>query len=407
MHLQKKFNKKLMLLGGSHYLLPAIEAAHALGAYVITADYLPDNIAHRYSDEYVNVSIVEKDAVLAAAREAKIDGIMSYATDPGVACAAYVAETLGLPTSPYESVDILQNKGKFRRFLTENGFNVPHAGAYTSAHEACEHASEFEFPVIVKPTDSAGSKGVRKVESADGLGFACEHALEHSISGELIVEEFIEADGFASGSDSFSVDGELVFCSFDNQLFDEDAPNPFTPVAHVFPSSMPMQTQSFLHDELQRLASLLGMQTTIYNIETRLGTNATPYIMEMSPRAGGNRIAEVLRFATGQDLIDASVKAALAMEVEGLHEPHFDGFWSITVIHSEHDGVFESLFIDPSIEDCVFEKDLWVSPGESVHGFTGANQSLGTLVLHTQTRERIDAVLRDLSQLVIPRVSAF
>lgn len=61
--------KKLMLLGGLRYLLPVIKAAHEQGYYVITADYLPDNIAHKYSDEYCNVSIIDKEAVLAKARE--------------------------------------------------------------------------------------------------------------------------------------------------------------------------------------------------------------------------------------------------------------------------------------------------------------------------------------------------
>ena len=71
--------KKLLLLGGSHYLLPVIEEAHRLGIHVITCDYLPDNAAHRYSDEYHNVSIIDKDAVLALARELQIDGISSFA----------------------------------------------------------------------------------------------------------------------------------------------------------------------------------------------------------------------------------------------------------------------------------------------------------------------------------------
>jgi len=89
--------KKLMLLGGSRYLFPVIKKAHALGLYVITCDYLPDNDAHKFADEYVNVSIIDKEATLAAAQERQIDGIMSFACDPGVATAAYVAEKMGLP----------------------------------------------------------------------------------------------------------------------------------------------------------------------------------------------------------------------------------------------------------------------------------------------------------------------
>ena len=109
--------KKLMLLGGIRYLLPVIEAAHKQGYHVITADYLPDNIAHKYSDEYVNVNITDKEAVLKAALEKGIDGIMSFGVDPGVVSASYVQEQMGLPSfGPHESVVILQNKDKFRYF---------------------------------------------------------------------------------------------------------------------------------------------------------------------------------------------------------------------------------------------------------------------------------------------------
>ena len=120
--------KRLMLLGGIRYLLPVIKAAHEQGYYVITADYLPDNIAHKYSDEYVNVSIIDKEAVLKVAKDKEIDGIMSFGVDPGVIAASYVQNQMGLPSfGPFESVEILQNKYKFRTFLSQNGVNVPSA----------------------------------------------------------------------------------------------------------------------------------------------------------------------------------------------------------------------------------------------------------------------------------------
>ena len=129
--------KKLMLLGGLRYLLPVIEEAHRLGIHVITVDYRPDNIAHRYSDEYHNVSILDKEAVLKLAQELAIDGIMSFAVDPGVVTAAYVAEKMGLPfQGSYESVRILQDKALFRKFLMENEFNVPKAKGYDNLEEA-------------------------------------------------------------------------------------------------------------------------------------------------------------------------------------------------------------------------------------------------------------------------------
>ena len=125
--------KKLLLLGGLFYLKPVIQAAHNLGVYVITCDYCPNNIAHKYSDEFYNVSIIDKEAVLELARQLEIDGIMSFAVDPGVVTAAYVAENMGLPfAGSYEAVKILQNKDLFRNFLRDNGFNVPIACGYKS-----------------------------------------------------------------------------------------------------------------------------------------------------------------------------------------------------------------------------------------------------------------------------------
>ena len=143
--------KKLMLLGGSRYLLPVIKKAHELGLYVITCDYLPDNDAHKHADKYINVSIIDKEATLQAAVENEIDGIMSFACDPGVATAAYVAEKMGLPFQcSYESACILQNKSKFRSFLAENGFNVPFVKCYANIKDAIEDTNLFQFPLMVR-----------------------------------------------------------------------------------------------------------------------------------------------------------------------------------------------------------------------------------------------------------------
>ena len=184
-----------MLLGGLRYLLPVIKAAHEQGYYVITADYLPDNVAHKYSDEYCNVSIIDKEAVLEAARRLKIDGIMSFACDPGVVAASYVQNEMGLPSfGPFESVEILQNKDKFRRFLATNGFNVPWAFGFASKDEAWANRDKFGYPLIVKPTDSAGSKGCTRVDDESHLMSAIEYAFKYTFGGHIIIEEFIHTE---------------------------------------------------------------------------------------------------------------------------------------------------------------------------------------------------------------------
>lgn len=387
-----------MLLGGIRYLLPVIEAAHKHGYYVITADYIPDNIAHKYSDEYVNVSIIDKEAVLKVAQEKQIDGIMSFGVDPGVVTAAYVAEKMGLPNvGPYESVEILQNKDKFRAFLAEHNFNVPKAKGYNSIGDALNDTAWLTFPMIVKPTDSAGSKGVTRVDSYEEYEPALRHAFECSHSGHVIVEQFIEKVGYTTGSDSFSVDGKLVFVSFDDQHFDENAINPYTPSAHTWPSTMLKEHQDYLAKEVQRLISLLHVGTTLYNIEARVGVDGKPYIMEVSPRAGGNRLCEVLRMATGVNLIDAAVQAAMGERVS-VGSCVYDGYWANVILHSEQDGVFESASVCDDWKQYVREFTIYPQKGTLVHAFRGANDAIGTAFLRFDRKERMEYALMHQSE---------
>ena len=384
--------KKLMLLGGIRYLLPVIEAAHKMGVHVITADYLPDNIAHKYSDEYVNVSIIDRDAVLKVAQEKKIDGILSFGVDPGVVTAAYVAEKMGLPTPPLASVEILQNKDKFRNFLAANGFNCPFCRGYANKRAAL--SDKFDYPVIVKPVDSAGSKGCARVDSAVKLPLAIDYAISESHSGRFIIEQFLEKAYASSDTDSFSINDELVFCSFNCQHFDAQSPNPYTPAAYSWPSEMPDKAQKELRDEIQRLIKLLHLGTSIYNIETRVATDGKPYIMELSPRGGGNRLSEVLKMATGQDLIANNIRGALGMPLEPMTDPVYHGSWAEFIVHSNRAGTFRSLDIDPSFAvQHLIQDDLWVKPGDEVAAFTGANQTIGTLVLKFESHGQAEECL--------------
>ena len=384
--------KKLMLLGGIRYLLPVIKTAHEQGYSVITADYLPDNIAHKYSDEYVNVSIIDKDAVLKVAQEKQIDGIMSFGVDPGVVAASYVQNQMGLPSfGPFESIEILQNKDKFRAFLAKHGFNVPKAKGFSTKDEALSDLSWYEFPMIVKPTDSAGSKGVTRVDNIEQLTEAIDFAFNHSISKHIIVEEFIEKKGCSSDTDCFSLDGKLTFVSFNAQRFDEHATNPYTPAAYSWPSTFTKEQEDYLTSEIQRLITLLGLKTVVYNIETRIGTNGKPYIMELTPRGGGNRLCEMLRYATGVDMITAITCAIVGDPIiETIEQKPYKGNWAEFILHADKSGIFEDLIISQTLQAEIVEKDIWVRKGDYVEGFEGANNAIGTLVLKFQTAEELE-----------------
>lgn len=381
--------KKLLILGGDHFTIPVVEAAHKQGYYVITCDYLPDNVAHKHSDEFINYSTTDKEGILAWAKKHPIDGIVTF-TDSGVVTTAYVQHHLRLPQiGPLESVEILQNKARFRQFLTDNGFVVPKAKGFSKKEDALTSKDFFTLPIIVKPVDAAGSKGVTKVSEWSELEKAIDWAIKFSFSGDFIIESFIEKKGCSSDSDCFSVDGQFKFISFSAQRFDENAAGEYTPAAFSWPPAMSMQAQAELSSELQRLISLLGMRTTVYNVETRVGTDNKPYIMEISPRGGGNRLSEMMRFATGVDMITAAVRAAVGDSVEIEQKP-LDGYWAEIIVHADKTGCLEEIEIASEIEPNVKEKDFWFKKGDEVKEFQSARDAIGTLVLRFDDAEKLE-----------------
>lgn len=393
--------KKLMLLGGLRYLIPVIEAAKGLGCHVITCDYKPDNIAHKFSDEYHNIDILNREKVLQLAEKLNIDGVMSFAVDPGVLTAAYVCDKLKLPSAgPLSSIEILQNKAKFRNFLDMHDFNVPLAKSYNTSEKAIDELSHFDLPVMVKPVDSAGSKGVSKVNSRNELKNAIEYAIKNSPSGSFLIEEFLEAKGFSSDSDCFSVNGEFKLISFSSQRFDSNSPNPFTPSAYSWPSGISNANQNLLKSELQRLIDLLGMKTSVYNVEVREATNGKAYIMEVAPRGGGNRLSEMIKFATGVNLIRNSVLAALGEEVRMEEQLEYNGNWAELILYSNKAGIFKELIVDDSLREYLVEEDLWIKKGDRINAFTGANHAIGTLIFNFKSSSQLNEMLAQISKLI-------
>lgn len=122
--------------------------------------------------------------------------------------------------------------------------------------------------------------------------------------------------------------------------------------------------QEEIKSELQRLVDLLGITTGLFNVECRVCTNGKAYLMEVSPRAGGNRLAEMLNYAADVNINAAETKKTLGLRVEGMHEPNYKGHFAILVLHSDKDGVFDSIQIDKNfMNSYVLEEELRVNKG--------------------------------------------
>lgn len=369
--------KKLLVLGGTYFQVPAIEYAKNQGYYVITCDYLPDNPGHKYADEYHNVSTTDKDAVLELAKKLCIDGILCFASDPAAPTAAYVSEQMNLPGNPLHKIELFGEKHKWRNFLAEHGFNTPKAKSYRSLKELLDDI--WEYPVMVKPVDSSGSKGVTKVLSKDGLKEAFYYALEFSRAKEIIVEEFIERVGPQIGGDGFFGEDKLDFVCLGDQVVDE-AVNPYVPCGMTFPAKLSKDLFEKIKNELERAILLSGMKNLSFNLEVMIDKKGRIFLMEIGPRNGGNCIPEVIHNYTGVDMVALAVEAAMGKTIPIKPQVN-DKLYAYYALHSDEEGVYKGYSILPSFKGKVTKSYIFKEEGDQVGRFHGSNETIGILLL--------------------------
>jgi biotin carboxylase len=393
--------KKILFLGGSHFQLAPILYAKRQGHYVITCDYLPDNPGHQFADAYFNVSTTDKEAVLQLAQQQSIHGIVAFASDPSAPTAAYVANILNLVGNPFESVLLLTRKDLFREFLKKNQFNVPISRTVSSLEEAYNCFSDISKPLMVKPVDSSGSKGVTKVKNIDGLSDAYNKALSFSQVRKVILEEFIERKGYQIAGDGFMQDGKLVFKCFAQEHFNRRG-NPFVPVGESFPSQLADTIQNKIHNEIQRLLSLLQMRIGGLNFDILLNHQLEVYLMEIGPRCGGNLISEIIKYVTGIDLAKLVVDSALNFEIEDqwLIPNQPTNYCSSYMLHSLENGFFQGIEFSPTIEKNIIGQVVFVKKGDFVQRFDGSNHTLGYLILKFLSAEEMHTKMETMNERV-------
>ena len=387
--------KKILLLGGSAQQLVAIRAAKELGYYTVVMDYLPDNPGQYEADKFYGESTTDVEAVYRIAKMEQVDGILAYASDPAALPAAIVAERLGLPTNPAKSVEILGLKYPWREFLQYNGFACPKHHSFhpdTSIEEIKEAVKDFTFPLVVKPTDSSGSKGVTMLEDWKGLEDAIRWANEYSRNKVLLIEEFIQR-GFPSvvGGDIFVWDGKIVLYGEMECLRDMHN-SPLIPIGEKKPLQVSRVQKERIHSELQRVVTALDIRFGELNIEILLDKEDNVHFLELGPRAGGNMIPIQLSDAFDIDLVKANVQAAMGEKPEFLNHPvkALPGCYMHYVLHSYIAGTFGGIEIDEKIAKNVYRQVIYKNPGDKVEVFDGAGKALGIIFLHFDTVEEME-----------------
>ena len=372
--------KKILLLGGSSQQIAAIETAKRLGYHTVLCDFLTDNPGQYHADKFYLVSTTDKNAVLDVAKKENIDGVLAYASDPAAPTAAYVAERLGLPGNPLESVETLCNKDRFRAFLKANHFSVPESMAFSDYESFSGNEKHFQLPVIVKPVDSSGSKGVTVLRFWQGIEEAIEFALSFSRCGRFIVEEFIEKKHpYLIGGDIFVKDGQVILWGLMN-CHRDPAVNPLVPVGKSYPPVVSDADLNRVKETLQRLVTALHIRDCGMNVEVIIDQKDRVFLIDIGPRNGGNMIPELLSMIFDVDVVEMAVRSAMG---EPLTVPPTVGkpYYATHNLHAAKSGTFQEIRFSPNLESHIIRKEIYKKPGDFFSCFDNAAKALGILFL--------------------------
>lgn len=395
--------KKILLLGGSAQQVVAIETAKRLGYFTILCDYLKDNPGKDHADKFYLISTTDRNAILKVAIAEKIDGILSYASDPAATTAAYVASELCLPSSPLGSVEILCNKDKFRSFLYDRGFSSPQSGGYSTDIEVLNDINRFHFPIIIKPVDSSGSKGTSVLQNLEGLEEAIEFAFSFSRLHRIIVEEFIEKNHtYLIGGDIFVEDGKIILWGLMNCHRDISV-SPLVPVGKSYPLELNENDVSAIKSTLQNMVDILQITSCAMNVELIVDRNGNVWLIDVGPRNGGNMIPDLLSLIYNIDVVEMSIKAAMGEKSnifigEGLAN------YATHILHTSHNGSLISIEFSEDIKPYIIRTSLYKKSGDQVEFFDNASKALGIIFLKFHSTEAMQKMLSDINSYITIQV---
>lgn len=305
--------KKILIVGASFLQVPMIKKAKEMGLYVAVADYNPEAVGIKYADQYFNCSTIDKEGLLDVALKFKPDGIATMATDMPMRAISYVCSKIGLNSISEQTANIATNKIDMIKAFKKNDVASP-AFAECENFEECLSALDFfsEFPLILKPSDSSGSRGVIKIESRNELKNAFEYSKASSRDGKVIIEEFMV--GPEVSVECFAINGDVNILQITDKLT-TGAPH-FVELGHMQPSSLDDDTVSKIKDLAKKACLALGIINGPAHAEI-IVTNNGPKMVEIGARMGGDCItSDLVPLSTGIDMIKATLDYALGNKID-------------------------------------------------------------------------------------------
>ena len=387
MYISREMNtqKKLLLLGGSHAEIPLIQAAHELDWYVITTGNNRDGLGHPYADKTVFADFSNKEAMLELARSEGVQAVCSGCNDFALLSTVYVCEKLGIPGHDSYATSLeIHHKDKYRALATKLGIPTPRAitvkvtGSEFAANQGevtSKDCADFEtaiaqltFPIIVKPVDLTGGKGVHRASTLDEAREAYKNATSRTREDHIVVEEFVQ--GTNHGFSAMLVKGKVAFAFADNEQY---FINKYLVSGANTPSTTQTASLAKLREYSERIARELHLVDGILHIQYIEKADGTPVIIEICRRPPGDLYIKFVKYATGIDYPKFIVMAETGMDISGITDSPTQGYWLRHCVMSNCEtgengcsGIVRDVAFAPEIQKNIVEKFLWFKPGEKI-----------------------------------------
>lgn len=385
--------KKILILNGSHSEIPLIKSAKKLGFYVITSGNSPELIGHKFADEYHYADYSNIQEILSLSKKLNIDAICSCANDFGLITASYVSEKLCIPSHDnYETILQLHIKDNFKDFAQKNNILTPKAKWYSVLDEAITDKTSHNYPVIIKPVDMSGGKGITKVSNYENYENAVKLAYDFSRRKKIVVEEFIE--GTYHSLTTFILNKKVVFYFSDNEY---SFINPYFVSTSAAPASNINIILNDLICDSEKIATLLNLQDGIFHIQY-IYKDKKAYIIEITRRCSGDLYPYPVNIATGIDWAEWIVKSETGIDCSDFPFVKQQGFCGRHCIMSSKNGVVKNVIIDDSLKKNIVDSFVWWKKGDKINNFL--TDKLGVLILKYNSHEEMLKKTNNINNLV-------
>lgn len=363
-------NPKLLLLGGSHAEIPLILAAKELGYYVITTGNDQKGLGHSYANKNIFADFSDKKAMLELATTEKIDAICSGCNDFALLSTAYVAEKLSLPGhDSYEIAKQIHHKDKYRKLAESLEIPTPKSIRISTIEELEKNISSLQFPIIIKPVDLTGGKGIQRADSIEEAKSAFTIAMEKTRENYCIAEEFIE--GKRHGFSCYINQEKVVFYFADNEQY---FLNQYLVSGANTPSTSSQNTLEMLKEYSERIAKKLHLVDGILHIQYIEKDNGIPFIIEVCRRPPGDLYIKLVKHATQLDYPKMLVLAETGRANESLILDNFSVFSPYRkprcvlrhCIMAKEKGKIKGIYFAKEIQNKIIDLFLWYKEKEFI-----------------------------------------